>query len=170
MRDSKSRGGNTVRVRPPPPAPAQCLCARPRRRSQARSSSSEKKVVHRLRHSLFAGTITVKTVPVRPTTPSLAGSLTFIRKESCTSLTAQLVCRHNNCKNSACAPDHAVARRLAHFHQKRKLYIAYGTFINSVQLNSNDQSWARSSVGRALRSQRRGRGFDPLRVHYSNKA
>ena len=25
--------------------------------------------------------------------------------------------------------------------------------------------WARSSAGRALRSHRRGRGFDPLRVH-----
>ena len=25
--------------------------------------------------------------------------------------------------------------------------------------------WARSSAGRALRSQRRGQGFDPLRVH-----
>ena len=88
VRDSKSRGGNTVRVRPPPPAPAQCLCARPRWRSQARSLLSEKIAAHRLRHSLFVGTITAKTVPVRPTTLTLAGSLTIIRKDSCTSLTA----------------------------------------------------------------------------------
>ena len=30
--------------------------------------------------------------------------------------------------------------------------------------------WACSSVGRALRSQRRGRGFDPLQVHQSRRA
>ena len=29
--------------------------------------------------------------------------------------------------------------------------------------------WARSSAGRALRSHRRGRGFDPLRVHHFKK-
>ena len=30
--------------------------------------------------------------------------------------------------------------------------------------------WACSSVGRALRSQRRGRGFDPLQVHHAKRA
>ena len=34
-----------------------------------------------------------------------------------------------------------------------------------VWYNMPCSSWARSSAGRALRSQRRGRGFDPLRVH-----
>ena len=59
------------------------------------------------------------TVPVRPTTLTLAGSLTIIRKDSCTSLTAQLVCGNDNRKNSACAPDHVDARRLTHYYQKR---------------------------------------------------
>ena len=90
--------------------------------------------------AVCAGSIPVRrtsTEPVLPTTGALAGSLTRIGNDSCTSLTALLLFLSQSYSGEHPRANHVVARELAPIFQMTYCDIAYGTVICLVQITQH---------------------------------